>query len=524
MSVSYFTVGFDDYSACPEDEEVISSNGSWWKNAEFTPGEKVAKECKIDEDLLWRCINGKKDENGPQHVLVSGKGGCGKSHLLQRFKDHFVMGKGFNSGLVVTSPTGISAQIIDGETLYQALGLGLAQDDPRKIWRDLSAIKNRSASRCWNFLLKTRVLIIDELSMLDPMLFSTIDWLFQKARGNSLPFGGITLVMFGDFLQLAPVRKDAESEEPRYLFQTNVWEHMNICRLKLNRNYRQKDKDFIDMLDEIRYGEMSVKTMNILRSKLVKSKPVYSTVASNEIEAMTIYAHKVRVDENNSKRLAILCRENKKEIFGPRFTIARRSEDRAYTSKEASDAKKFYSDTAKMDKYFPVVVLEVCEGAQVMMRCNFYRALGIMNGTMGIVTKLTQDAIHVLFSVRGKFLEKPTVISRYAFKYKFCENLDVVLVQFPISLAWSTTMHKVQGLTLDKLSISGNSCFETGQFYVALSRVRSMEDFELLDFRESSIRTDQDAVRFERGLQEETELLEDSILKEEQDSRKKVCV
>jgi ATP-dependent DNA helicase PIF1 len=519
-----YIVSRDEYRSTEEDENFLACD-NWWENAMIKPdNDNISRSLSVDEELIWRCINGKTDRNGPTQILISGGGGAGKSNLLARFREHFPSHPTLNS-LIVTAPTGVAALNIDGETIHRALGLGIADETGPHYFKEMS--KNRFRyKKTWNFLLNTRVLIIDEVSMINPSMFEMLDYLFRSARGNSLPFGGVILIMFGDFLQLPPVNKSKDEFQVKYIFQTEVWNDMNKARIFLNRNYRQSDADFIKALDDVRFGRLTAESEKLLRTRLANKykQTEMKDVSIDQIEPIVIFAVKRTVDERNSMKLtSILKTKNLKlSTFQPNLNAIAR-EGKKPSPKDLEMGRAALKNPKTIEDRFPVNVVEVCEGAQVMMRCNFYHTLGVVNGTMGIVKSIGPDYISILFYVKSKFLDNTIDVARHAFKTKFSEDVELCLTQFPITLAWATTIHKVQCLTLDSLSVSPQDCFEMGQFYVAVSRVRKLEDLTLLNFNRQNIKADQAAIKFESVLErldEEEEEEEGEEEEEEEDTKR----
>ena len=152
---------------------------------------------------------------------------------------------------------------------------------------------------------------------------------------------------------------------------------------------------------------------------------------------------------------------------------------------------------AKLARQFPVWSLNVAVGAQVMMRKNTYADEGIVNGSMGLVTDIGSNYISVLFLTTDGFKEAPINVEREEFSVRLGKTMEIVLLQYPLTLAWASTIHKCQGLTLDSMCLDGRDCFTAGQLFVALSRVRKLTDLTLIGLRESSLIADKRAVTFE---------------------------
>jgi hypothetical protein len=519
---SLFIVSTDEYQSTEEDESILAPVNWWETDSKFKPDDStISRTMNVDEDLIWRILNGKTDKNGTNHILVSGSGGSGKSNLLERFRDHFpksettnISKKSIGEPLVISTPTGISAINVDGETIHRVLGLGLADESPAELFRTISSNRFRYA-KTWKFLMDTRILVIDEISMVTPGLFQLLDYMFRSARGNPFPFGGVHLIMFGDQCQLPPVSKNQTENQVKYFFQTEVFSDMNLARLYLNRNYRQSDAAFIKLLDEVRFGKLSDESEKLLKSRIIR-KPFQSPTnvsAEMKIEPISIFATKKSVEERNSKKLSDLSKAGYPiQTFQPNTFVAPRSEHKKMDPKEMASGKDLLKLQKTLEEKFIVNVVELCQFAQVMCRCNAYSMFGVVNGTFGIVTQISSEIISVLFQVKGKFLDKPLDIGRYNFKAKHGNTIFLVMSQFPLSLSWATTIHKVQGLTLDSVQLNPSQCFEVGQFYVGISRVRSLEDLTLLNFDRSNIKTDPVAVNFESILnQEEDEVSEEEL-------------
>jgi ATP-dependent DNA helicase PIF1 len=260
-----FFVNHEDYlSDDISENSIISSQGKWWEECEFAPHDvAVCLTMKVDEKLIWRNLNSNRS------ILISGKAGSGKSHLLDRFISHCPP-SGFTFSYVLSAPTGIAAYNVGGETIHRVLGLGLAEETPVALFQKIIKYKRRY-KKTFKFLEETDLLIIDEVSMLQTELFVKLDYLFRKVRKSSDPFGGVLLLMVGDFTQLGPVCKDNQNQRHKYIFQTEPWQLLSLSRIYLNRSFRQKEGDpFLDLLNHVRIGELNDHHLKLLKSRKIR--------------------------------------------------------------------------------------------------------------------------------------------------------------------------------------------------------------------------------------------------------------
>jgi len=499
-----FFVGFDEYEVIADFERQIPKADTWWKECKATFLPKDIKECakmQVDETLLWRALN------SGRNVIISGRAGSGKSNLLTRFVQHAADGP-FSYAL--TGPTGIAAYNINGETLHRALSLGLAQEDPVTLFRNIVSNKKKYA-KTWKFLTNTKLLIIDEISMVHADLFAKLDYLFRKASECCEPFGNCRLLVVGDFTQLGPVvdyRSSSNSEtSPRLVLDSDVWQQMKWCRLFLDRNYRQVNGPFLDLLNEVRVGQISETSMQLLLSRLHADLNIATALQTEQgtktyaLHPLDIYPRRKDVEHCNQENLEELVAHGAKlHSFFPVLNVRKKDGVIQIDEKEYKQGQYLISKEGRkqIEDYFPVFYVKLAEGAQIMMRCNIFIDMGICNGTMGIVTSIdNNNCVKVLFAVKGKFLDKPIEVTRTEFTYSLGKTGEVVMQQFPLSLAWSCTIHRCQGLTLDGVRISASSMFEAGQLYTAISRVRDISHLSLLDFHSRSLLTDSRAVEFE---------------------------
>jgi len=512
------------------DENSIAPPEEWWTNARFRPKElSDILGMSFDEALIWRSIN------AGRHVCISGKAGAGKSFLIRNFIQSCSTGS-FCYG--VSGPTAISAYNISGETLHKKLSLGLAEEPAITLWQKISKSKNKFA-KTWKFLMETQVLIIDEISMVHPEFYQKFDFLFRQARGIDAPFGGCIIVMLGDFTQLGPVMKTEVNllnvnVKPELVIDTDTWKKMKIARLCLVRSYRQKNGPFLDLLDHVRMGNMTKNDFDLIKSRIGKKVDIKVETKDNNdekkkqiyrLEPIDIFPHCRSVDKRNSTKLNELL-ESGEKLFSFRPYLKVQKKD-AYNimvldHKDRAEGERLIKNQDSVKKKFPIYHLNVCKGSQVMMRSNSLMEIGVFNGTMGIVTNVTNQEISVVFVVNGEFMKKPIKLERAMFSCPVGKTGEVVMTQFPLSLAYSCTIHKCQGLTMDCIRLDARHCWEPGQLYTALSRVRKLEDLYLFGFNARSLLINPKAVEFEDvKLPDEFRKLEGMPTIAEEESQKK---
>jgi hypothetical protein len=478
-------------------EHFLPDANTWYEGCRFFPSDiNSIPYMQEDEKLLWRCLNARGNA-----VLISGKAGSGKTNLLKRFIHHCVQ-KNFR--YILMAPTGIAAFNVGGVTVHHALGLGTASESGPVLWEKLrQRRRTKSTSKdidlTMKFLTQNDVYIFDEVSMLHPSLLKKIDYLLKRANRSPKPLGGKKCIFVGDFTQLGPVmtKEDIRKKIPSRLFETNTWKSFRIHRMVLERCYRQQDSKFLQVLNEVRVGKISSGTRELLRSRVIEECPI-QPLGDISIKALHVFSYRKEVRKHNEKELQRLSQHTQKRYYAPIVHVSRPNQ---ITEKcDETYVKKIMDDTKKRDRvlqsYFPVYHLELCVGAQVMMCCNRYRAYGVMNGSVGIVKCMNQYTITVDFiSMDNRTTELQIGLNTFQFKCR--PTVYIEMKQFPLCLAWASTIHKVQGLTVRKIFLKASDCFAPAQLYIGMSRVRQLEDLFLTDFDEHSLITDDVCVQYE---------------------------
>ena len=381
--------------------------------------------------------------NGNKCVYISGGAGCGKSSFLKFLRANYT------SPFVVCAPTGVAAVNVDGVTLHSFFWLKpyLMKES------DINFARGRD-----DVIQKMETLIIDEISMCSPATMDIINRALQKWRHNNKPFGGVNLILFGDLYQLPVVVTDREADYYRhyypngpFFFNANVFDRMAITTIEFKNSYRQKEGKFLDLLNNIRLGVNVADTITELNSLCVKTE---------KINAPVLTATNARRDAINETRFD--------KIDSPEICYE------AVITGNLKDDERFPSP-----RYLSLKV-----GAYVMVTKN-NPLLGTVNGDLGVVTAMHPDSVDVALN-KGVTV-RLTKNEWQTYKYKFNKeekHMDVEkdssFSQIPLVLAFAFSIHKSQGITLDKAIIElGRGAFAYGQTYVALSRLRTLEGLTL---------------------------------------------
>lgn len=384
------------------------------------------------------------------NLFITGVAGSGKSYLLRQLKETFT------DKLHLTATTGISAININGVTIHSWAKLGVgttsAQQIVSKINRDEQAL---------NRIVSCKILAIDEISMLSDKMLLLLHQVLVLARGSTKPFGGVQLLLFGDFLQLPPVLQKDE----KLCLGSMIWVNSNIRTILLTTNFRQSgDISFYNLLKNIRKGNNLIESYEILKTRINQNPPEEITkLVSTRDKAKEINAQFLN-------RLTSPEREFIAEFNG--------------NNNELQQYKKAYED---------LEVITLKEGAKVMLTYNINLKQGLINGLIGeVVGYQTQTGNPMVL-----FENNTNAIEVKPFKWSVEQpNEDgdyeelFSCSQIPLQLAWATTIHKSQGCTFSKLHVDLSRCFAPGQAYVALSRVKSLEGLYLDNFNINAIKVD----------------------------------
>lgn len=403
------------------------------------------------------------------NVFITGPGGTGKTRLLLYII--YYLRTEFNyykDEIAITSTTGSSALLIGGTTVFSFAGIGLGLDNLDTLIEKIK--KNYFSINRWK---NTKILIIDEISMLNPDIFDKLYLISQNIRDNKKSFGGIQIILSGDFCQL-PVVKSA-----KFCFESKYWNQSIHRTVVLEEILRQDDNEFQEMLNEIRLGKCSISTEELIRSRMGVELEVEG------IKPTKIYSKNMDVNKiNHEKIMELIENGNKHKTY-----YSSVSHDNIPDKELQYLLNRINKDCPAKDKLLLAI------DAQVILIKNIDIADGLVNGSRGIVTKLEDNEIKVKFLNKKEYSILPTV-------WKIKDKYTIKKTQYPLKLAYSITIHKSQGTTIDfvETNISNKAIFEYGQVYTVLSRCKSLEGLKINGFDISSIKTHPKVIKYYNNL------------------------
>jgi uncharacterized protein YpbB len=419
-----------------------------------------------------------------RNIFLTGKAGTGKTTFLRYIREHSV------KQTAVVAPTGVAAINAGGVTIHSFFQLpftpfipeakGFMNKDAANNTHSLLSNMKLNRDRI-KLLQQLELLIIDEISMVRADTLDAIDIVLRHYRHrHNLPFGGVQVLLIGDMYQLPPVSKDEEWNmlsqfyESPYFFSAKVMQQSPPVYIAFEKIYRQRDDQFIHLLNQVRNNELDENAFQTLNS-IYKPKYQHSTNDSTII----LTTHNYKADATNAAALAGL----KGKMYSFKAVISNEFSERAYPAE---------------------AVLQLKVGAQVMfIKNDKEKSKRYYNGKIGTVTKIDDESIFVECKGETEAIEvtKETWENiRYSLNrtsQKVEEEIVGSFVQFPLRLAWAITIHKSQGLTFEKAVIDAGSAFAPGQVYVALSRCTSLAGITLqTKLSSNSLHSDDRIVQF----------------------------
>ncbi|TGZ73091.1 hypothetical protein CRM22_001703 [Opisthorchis felineus] len=428
------------------------------------------------------------------NVFCTGGAGTGKSHLIRR-----LIGILPPDCTAVTASTGTAANLIGGTTIHAFSGIGallsseiVDSEESTQAW--LAALRARlttlpAVNARWR---KIQHLIIDEISMLSSQLFTRLDLLARETRCplndskkevTQRAFGGLQVIVFGDFYQLPPVSKQIQTQ---FAFESPSWKACRFACVELVRSWRQSDDpELARVLSVTREGHCPDWARHLLMSRCHPSSDDKNSVGKGGLVATRLCTHRNDAEAWNMQMLASLPGNGK-----------------VFRAKDSSPAS-----SKRLDSICPAPrALHLKVGAQVMLLRNLDTNRGLVNGARGVVERLGGDGeppqVRFFLKRLGSGSEKDHTVlhtvqyERWNLRDDGTGHVDAYRRQLPLNLAWAVSVHKSQGITLDTAELALSKVFECGQAYVALSRCRTLSGLRLLDWRPEVIQANPKVVQF----------------------------
>lgn len=433
-----------------------------------------------------------------ENLFITGSGGTGKTHLIKYFTK---FANSINKKIQVCAMTGCAAILLEcnARTLHSWSGIKLAKGTKESVVS--SVIHNKHSVKSWK---SSNILILDEVSMLSKKVFEIIEKIARILKKDPRPFGGMQVIFTGDFFQLPPVSNNDDPESSLFCFESPIWNNLFKIenQIELKTIFRQTDDIYINILQQIRHGNLDDKNKEILNKYVKRS---YDSNNTNGCIPTKLFPLRSKTDYINS----IMFKKIKEEEFV--FETIRNVDNSVYIDSKKpipfdiikkasmlSEKEITYELDLLTNSISAPQVLRLKKGAAVMCTVNLDMENSICNGSQGIIIDIKKREDKYLPVVKfSNGIEK--LIELYSWQSEEFPTLSIQ--QVPLCLAWALTIHKIQGATLNMAEMDiGQSIFEYGQTYVALSRIKSLDGLYLSDFNSKKICANPKVIKFYKTL------------------------
>lgn len=386
-----------------------------------------------------------------ESVLLTGPAGAGKTFVLNQF---IKLAKHQGKHVSVTATTGLAATHLGGTTIHSWSGIGV-QDSLPPSFGDHIAKGRRE------IIEKTDVLLIDEISMLHDFRLDMIDEVCRTVREVDEPFGGIQIVMSGDFFQLPPINR-GDSRAGGFVVNSNVWQELSPVICYLDEQHRQDDEMLLDILNAMRAGDVRRHHAEALLAR--------TEVYPDELERLTeLHTVNIDVDSINQAKL--------NELEGDEITYS-----------QSTTGSESYVESLQRSVLAPAA-LKLKLGALVMAVKNSLERKYV-NGSLGTVVAFEPHTDYPIVQFKNG---KEVTMQPDTWELRDGDKKRASITQIPLRLAWAITVHKSQGMTLDAARIDLRKAFVEGMGYVALSRVKRLDNLYLTGINQTALRVSEDA-------------------------------
>lgn len=375
------------------------------------------------------------------NVLLTGQAGSGKTWTINEFVKQ---AKRKHKKVVVTATTGLASSHIGGQTIHSWSGIGLDNYLHEDYIYTMSETRKKD-------IRKTDVLIIDEISMMHDYNLDMVDEAMRIIRENDSPFGGIQVILVGDFFQLPPVKQGGSG---KFVVFSKVWKQMNVKVCYLEEQHRQDDERLQEILNAMRDGTLNQRHLLLLKSR----------IGHNATDNITrLYTLNIDVESINNAKLD--------ELKGDTHYFMRTSRGNSWNDLQILQRNVLAPEILRLK--IDAVVMAVKNDPEG----RFF------NGSIGVVTDFSREGFPIVdFGDRYPYTVYPE-----EWEYKRGDRTTAAITQIPVRLAYAITVHKSQGMTLDAAEIDLSKAFVEGMGYVGLSRVRSLETLYLKGFNQRSL-------------------------------------
>ena len=389
-----------------------------------------------------------------ENVFLTGGAGSGKSYVIRAYRQ-FVDPK----QTPILASTGAAAVLVGGRTFHSFFGLGIMEGGP-----ELTLQRALKDGRVLRRISQVEGVIIDEISMIPASALQVAEEIARKARKSELPWGGMRIIAVGDFAQLPPVTRGVSRE---WCFQSPIWQKTGFQSVVLTHNQRVEDKDFLNVLSEVRNGRVTKTVEDFLNSRL-------------------------RTNDQNDKSMRLFPRRDQSELFNQTELAMLPFKEHHIDSIYIGESKH----VELIKKVSPIPErLTLKEGCRVMFVQNDPQKRWV-NGTRGKIIEISADKIRI-----EKDTGREVTCEKGMFSMQNAEGEVIAsLINFPLVLAYATTIHKSQGATLDELWVDLSHLWEPGHAYVALSRLKKAEGLKLLRWSKNSFKIDPEVYRFYQNI------------------------
>ena len=414
------------------------------------------------------------------NVYLTGSAGSGKTFLLNEYIK-FLKSKAVEPG--ITASTGVAATHMNGVTIHSWSGVGIRDKLSSKELREL--LKKRHMVRRFE---TTKVLIIDEVSMLNSTLLDLVDQVCRVFKENNRPFGDMQVVLCGDFFQLPPISKPSQPQAEHaqlwreeessqqgadFINKSRIWDNMELKICYLSEQHRHDDERLTRALNDMRANNVGEHTLEPLRER-------YNKVIAGAISPTKLYTHNVDVDLINNGEL-------------------RKLPGGAKMYDMASMGNRALAEILKKSCLAPEELILKKDAAVMFVKNNFEQ--GYVNGTLGKVIGFDYRGMPIVKTFQGREI----IAEPASWKIEEDGRVKVEIRQIPLRLAWAITVHKSQGMTLDAAEIDLSKSFVEGMGYVALSRLRTLAGLELSGINEMAFAVHPDVADLDKHLLSESE-------------------